>query len=461
MPAIEPCSRDEVADASVCLRAAPGSQGNHAQSSDTIRGGIYLAGRYALGVVVSLGNMLVMTWWIGPHAYGVFVTAITIVALLAAIARSGIDTYLVRRETAPDELVYGTAAAVLLAISLGATAAAATPVLIHWYGNREFTLPYLFLLLTIPIAALTGVPTAKLERALDFRRLAAIELSGQLLGLLLSALLAWFGAGVWAPVAGQIAWQLFTLVAAALSASMALWLRFDAGIAREMLSYGVGLTVSLRVWQLRTLVNPLLVGRFFGPEAVAFVALAVRIAEALGTIRLAAGRMAIAALARLQGRREDFRKALQHALYLQVVTLGPLLCAFAFLGPAILPRALGARWNPSLTLYPFVAAGVLVNSVYNLQASALFVIGRQWLVLQSYSAHVILLAAATLFLLPRCAIAGYGWAELIACSAYFIIHRGLRSEIVISYRELAPLIAMSLPMLFLSPLFGVVRRILH
>lgn len=459
MPVVEFCSpvgAGGLSSARPLLRSRSGGP----LSDETVRGGIYLAGRYALGVVVSLGNMLVMTWWIGPHAYGIFVTAISIVALLAAVARSGIDTYLVRRETAPDEVVYGTAATVLVAISLvmGVIAAAGTPVLIHWYGSREFAGPYFILLLTIPVAALTGVPMAKLERALDFRSVAAIELSGQSLGLLASGLLAWFQAGVWAPVVGQITWQMFTLIATALSASMVPRFRFDASVAREMLSYGIGLTASLRVWQMRTLVNPLLVGRFAGAEAVAFVALAIRIAEALGTIRLAAGRMAFAALARLQGRREDFRNALQRALYLQVITLGPLLCAFALLGPIILPRWAGARWTPSLTLYPFVAAGVLVNSVYNLQASALFVIGKQWLVLQSYSAHVALLAAATLFLLPRCGIAGYGWAELIACCCYFIIHRGLRSEVAVSYRQLATCMAVSLPMLLL-PLSGLVHRI--
>ncbi|MBV8050483.1 MAG: oligosaccharide flippase family protein [Acidobacteriaceae bacterium] len=460
MPAVEICSPADNPNAADFLYLRQGSRGDGALSSDAMRGGIYLAGRYALGVVVSLGNMLVMTWWIGPHAYGVFVTAITMVALLAAIARSGIDTYLVRMEAGPDERVYGTAATVLLAISLAlaAIAAAATPFLIHWYGDREFAGPYLFLLLTIPVTALTGVPMAKLERALEFRRVAAIELSGQALGLLVSAVLAWLRAGVWAPVAGQFAWQSFTLVAALVSASIALRFQFDARIAREMLSYGVGLTASLRIWQLRTLVNPLLVGRFAGPEAVAFIALAVRIAEALGTIRLAAGRMAIAALARLQSRREDFRKTLQQALYLQVLTLGSLLAAFALLGPVILPRVIGARWNPSLTLYPFVAAGVLVNSVYNLQASALFVIGRQWLVLQSYSAHLAGLSAATLFLLPRCGIAGYGWAELIACGSYFIIHRGLRREIAISYRQLVGCMAVCLPILFLFPLVTLVRR---
>jgi len=122
----------------------------------------------------------------------------------------------------------------------------------------------------------------------------------------------------------------------------------------------LGLTASLRTWQLRTLVNPLIVGRFVGAEGVAYVALAIRIAEALGSFRLAAGRMAIAALARLQDRRHEFRRALEQALFLQVVTLGPLLCAFALTGPYIVQHFIGARWMPSMQIYPFAAAGVLV-----------------------------------------------------------------------------------------------------
>jgi O-antigen/teichoic acid export membrane protein len=423
-------------------------------SSETIRGGIYLAVRYGLGVIVSLGNMLVMTWWIGPHAYGIFVTAIVMVAFLATLARGGVDTYLVRSETTPDHRTYGTATTLILCAStgLGLTAAAATPLLVRWFGNREFVAPYLVLLLTIPLTGLTGIPMAKLERALNFRSIAGIELGGQCAGLLVAALLAWSHPGVWAPVAGQISWQVFTLVATVVSASLSLRPRFCASEARKMVSYGLVLTASVRTWQLRSLVNPLLVGRFAGAEGVAFVALAVRIAEALGAFRLAAGRMAIAALARMQGRRQDFRGALERALYLQVVTLGPLLFAFALAGPFILPRMMGARWTPTLALYPFVAAGVLINSIYNLQASALFVVGKQWIVMQSYAAHVGLLAASTLFLLPRLGIIGYGWAELMSCCAYAVIHVGIAKIVPISYRRLAPWVTTLLAGLFLVSL---------
>jgi O-antigen/teichoic acid export membrane protein len=427
---------------------------------ETARGAIYLAGRYGLGVIVGVANMLVMTWWIGPHAYGLFVTAIGLVAFLAMVARGGIDTYLVRCELA-DARIYGIATTLVLGASFGLmlAAAAATPLFIRWYGSREFVPPYLALLGAIPVSALTGVPMAKLERSLEFRRIAGIELAGQSLGLVVAASLAWLRAGVWAPVIGQIVWQLFTLVAAGACAAIPFRPRFDAQHARRMLSYGIGLTASLRTWQFRTLVNPLIVGRLVGAEGVAYVALAIRVAESLGSFRLAAGRMAIAALARLQGRHEEFRRTLDQALYLQVVTLGPLLCGFALLGPFLVRHVIGARWMPSMQIYPFAAAGVLMNSVYNLQASALFVVGKQWLVMRSYFAHVVLLAGVTFMLLPRLGLIAYGWAELVACGAYFLIHSGLAQTVPISYQRLRPWVAGFVAVLFLVPMGYLLLRL--
>ena len=419
-------------------------------SSQAVRGGAYLAARYGLGVFVSLGNMLVMTRWIGPHSYGVFVTAIGLAAFLSTLARAGLDTYLVRSDPAPEKKTYDIASTLILGISSGLVLAgvAVAPLLIRWYGSREFVLPYMLLLITVPLTGLSGLPIAKLERSLDFGRVAGIELAGQFLGLLTAALLAWSGLGVWAPVFGQVTAQLYVLIAASVTARMVPRLRFESGQAREMLAFGIGLTASLRTWQLRTLINPLLVGRFAGAEGVAYVALALRIAEALGTIRLAAGRMAIAALSRLQFQAAEFRTTLERAMGLQIITLGPLLCAFAFAGPFAVRHVMGARWMPSLAVYPFVAAGVLANSVYNLQASALFVLGRQWTVMWSYLTHVALLGVGTRLLLPRLGIAGYGWAELLACIAYFLIHVGLARVVVISYRRTLPWLAVFLTVLF-------------
>src|SRR5438093_24940 len=304
-----------------------------------IRGGAYLALRYGLGVFVSLGNMLVMTRWIGPHPYGLFVTAIGIVAFLSNLARAGVDIYLVRLEPAPDQRIYDIAITLVLFISaaLSLLGAISVPLLIRWFHGSEFVKPYLTLLLSIPVTSITGVVMAKLERELNFRSVARIELGGQ-----------------------------------------------------------------------------------------------------------------IAALARLQDRRNQFRIAVERASLLQLMTQGPLLFAFSLAGPLVVRHVIGVRWMPILLLYPFVAAGVLVNSVYNLQASALFVMGQQWTVMRSYTLHVALLGAGTLLLLPRLGISAYGWAELLACGGYFILHSALKKAIGFSYKSVFPFASVFLLLLFVT-----------
>jgi O-antigen/teichoic acid export membrane protein len=421
----------------------------------TAKGGLYLGMRYGLGIFVSFANMLVLTRWIGPHAYGLFVTALGLSSFLAALTRGGIDIYLVRAEPGPSQKSYDVANTLVLGCSLVlmTVGSAAVPLLARWYGSREFTAPFLATLLTVPLVGLAGPATAKLERALNFRTVAGIELGGQVLALLVGVGLAWRGCGVWAPVVGLLAWQLWAAVGAMRAAHLTPRLRFDFTEARKMLSFGLAYSASLRVWQLRSLVNPLLVGRFAGAEGVAFVGLAIRLAEGLGFVRSAAGRLAIATLSRLQHDGRRFQSTLESAVKIQVVSLGPLLCGFALLAPLILPRMLGLRWMPSLRIYPFVAAGVLVNSVYNLQASAMYVAGQQRLVLRAYALHVSLLGAATLLLLPGFGIAGYGWAEVFACGGYALLHASGKRFARVSYRQLG-----WLAFVFLLPPFMLLSR---
>lgn len=421
----------------------------------TSRGGLYLGIRYGMGVLVSFANMLVMTRWIGPHGYGLFVTAMGLTSFLASLTRGGIDTYLVRAEAPPDRRTYDVAATLigLLSLMLICLGAAITPLLCTWYRTREFVPAYVATLFTIPLAGLAGAPTARLERSLNFRAVASIELGGQLLALFLSILLAWRGFGLWAPVAGLLAWQAWAAVGAMRTAKLWPRLAFDREQAKSMLSFGIGYSASLRVWQLRTLVNPLVVGRFAGAEGVAYVGLAIRIAEGLGFVRAAAGRLAIATLSRLRHDVSKLRVALERALEIQVFALGPLLCLFAAAAPIIVPRILGPRWMPAMRVFPFVAAGVLVNSLYNLQASALFVVGRQWTVLRGYMLHVCILLAASVTFAPYLGIAGYGCAELAACVAYRILHTGLGPVIRVSYTRLAPVVLTLLlpPFALLAP----------
>jgi PST family polysaccharide transporter len=423
------------------------------------RGVAYIAARYGCSALVSAGNVLVLTWWIGPRAYGAFVTAVGITTFLASLGRAGLDTHLVRSGKAPTREDYDTAFTLILAISilLCALGGLALPLLTGWLPETSFALPYLVLLLTIPLIGLAGPPLAKLERDLQFQAVAKIEFGGQLSAFVVGAILAWRGLGVWAPVTGHMIWQLFVVFAAKRVSGLSPRLAVDRARARRMIGFGLGFSASVRVWQLRNLVNPLIVGRLLGTEAVAFVALAVRAIEALSFVRTAVGRVAIAALARVREDPARCQHMMQKGARLQLFALGGVFAAMSVLGPPLLPSMLGGRWSSALVVLPFVAAGALINSIFLLEASALFVEGRHWVVTRSYLWHVSILILGTVVLVPALGIAGYGWAELAACVPYAILHRGLQPGLRISLPPILPWLA-AFVLAFLSSLLPAPMR---
>src|SRR5262249_18834162 len=141
-------------------------------------------------------------------------------------------------------------------------------------------------------------------------------------------------------------------------------------------------------------------------------------------------------LSRVHSSRECFRLAIQKGLELQVLTLGPFLCLFAAVAPFLIGALFGSRWKSALQVYPWVAIAILINSVFNLQASALYVLGEQWTVLRAYCLHVALFACGTFFFVSRIGIRGYGWADFVACGSYWLLHRALSTHTLISYRRI-------------------------
>src|SRR5215212_8624842 len=176
-----------------------------------LRGGIYLVLRQGLSVGIGIGGVLLLTRLLGPANYGLYAGALAITMFLYNTAILGIDVYLVRREGPQDDEVYHQAFSFLLltGLCISGVGILISPLLGHWLGDPRFLAPLQVMLLSVPITVLYVPPRAQLERALDFRKIAGIELAGQLLLYALSLPLAWRGLGVWAPVAGYFVWQLW------------------------------------------------------------------------------------------------------------------------------------------------------------------------------------------------------------------------------------------------------------
>jgi O-antigen/teichoic acid export membrane protein len=389
-----------------------------------MRGAGHLAMRQSLGMVISLAGIVLLTRLIGPEAYGLYAAFLGVFTFLSSLSRWGADVFLIRRPPEDGTADLDQAFSFLLVLgTLGALLSwLALPAIEGWWQIDGFGGIGAAFLVGLPLQLVTLVPKARLERLLSYRTVAWVELGAQLSFFLVALPAALRGFGVLAPVAGWWASQLVTAGAYyAVAGYRPRWL-WQWHRVREMVRYGLGFSASQWIWQLRELINPLIVGRFAGLEAVGYVALAIRLVNALSFVKTATYRLSIAAFARIQDDKAKLRRAIGEGMRLQVLALAPLLLAFVLVSPLVLPLLFGPEWSPALDVLPFIAASFLANALFNLHSSGLYVYRRNLEVGAFHLVHVTVFATSAALLVPSMGYVGYGWAALASVSSYVAVH---------------------------------------
>jgi len=386
-----------------------------------LRGGTYLILRQGLGVVIGAAGILVLTRIIGPAAYGEYATAFALSAYLASVSQLGLGVWLIRH---PGELPSShcdTAFSLLLVLSAAGIALGLLSILLlrPWLPVENFGLLAAALVAGLPVQLAAVVPMARFERALDYGRVARIEIGGRAACYLAALPLAGAGFGAWAAVAGWWSEQLVVLAAVYWASGFRPRWLWDRALAREMVGYGLGYSGATWIRQLGNLINPLLLGRFLGAEGVGYAALAIRIVESLSFAAIATLRLSLSALARVQQDRARLTQAITEGTRLQLAALGAPLVGFAWASPWLLPWLFGDRWTPVLEIYPFIALYYLTHAMFNLHLSVLSVLKHNREVAVINATNVALVAAGVGVLVWKFGLAGYGWGlalGLLSCA---------------------------------------------
>lgn len=421
-----------------------------------VEGGAYLVARQGLGVIISLGGVILLTRMIGPTNYGLYAGALAIILFLVGVGKFGTDVYLLRKEEIRDQSVFdqafwflgltGLAIALLSAITVSSGVAR--------FVDDRFTVPLLALIPTIPVTLMAVPMTASLERELTYRKVALIELSSQLTFYAVAVSLAVGDVGYWAPIAGYWAWQVVLIGMSIMVTRYRPRLVWEQDLLKDMIAYGVGYSSASWIWQLRSLVNPVIVGTALGPDSVAFINLAIRLVELLSMVKNVLWRLSLSVLGKVQADARRLEIAIREGMLVQVLAVGLPLALMAVLGPWIIPTVFGAGWREVTRVFPLIALSYLVNASFNMHSSTLYVLRENGIVAKFHALHIVLFGGAALLLVPWVGIVGYGIAELATVPAYWLVHKAISARLDVRYGQVLPWIV-SLGLAIVSPLIAL------
>jgi O-antigen/teichoic acid export membrane protein len=397
---------------------------NESLRTRVLKGSVYLVLRNGISMLIGLVGSLFVTRLIGPDNYGLYMAAFGIFGYLSNAVSPSVAAYLVR-EQSPDFLKHFHLTFWWLLglgmIAAGIASAAVITVAQLSGQNNDFKWIAVSQFVFLPFALVSVVPQALLERDLNYRPLAIVQLGSQIALYLAAVPLAWWGFGAWALVGGFWLSQAVQLVGSFLAARYRpcwYWNRHDW---RQMMHYSVSQSLSIWLYNLRDLVPSLILFPLAGERAMGYYALANRLINMLGFLYSVSGRIAFAAFARLQENKERLTKAIQETIQYLILFLGFVLTVFAASVGWVASWVLGAKWDTSVIqqLCIVMASRVLLSSVFGVQTQALYVIGQNWLKFKANLAFAVSLIAASGVLVG---VAPLAYAPLVFVLADHIAH---------------------------------------
>lgn len=334
----------------------------------TAAGSIIGVGSQVLSVLIQLASVAILARLLTPADYGLLGMALAVTSFAQVFGDLGLSTATIQRKDIDQGLVsllfyINVAIGILVMLMCWAVAPFAARLL----GDPRAGLVTGAVAFAIPLAAFGAQHTALLTRRMEWVKLRSIALTSQLLGAVISVLLAWLtDLGYWALVAGTLA--------SPFTSSVLSWLALPwrpsqiGGWAKAWPSirFGLHLTGSnLVYWASRKLDNVLIGARWgvleLGHYTRAYTIYMLPIQLLNGPVRSSV----IPALSRLQDQPDRWRRLLldvQSALFIVTCGLSAILISSAELIVRVL---LGPGWRLSEEIFQILSLSMPFMAVLN------------------------------------------------------------------------------------------------
>jgi O-antigen/teichoic acid export membrane protein len=343
----------------------------------TVRGGLARLSAQAANFVLRVGSLMVLARLLDPRDFGLvgMVTAFT--GVLNLFKDFGLSSAAVQRETVTEEQLSTLFwINVFLGAALGILTLAMAPAIASFYNE-----PRLFDVTAVLAAGFlfnaAGIQhSALLQRQLRFTALAVINTAGLIAGTAAAICAAKAGYGYWALVAMTIVSPLVCTIGFWLSAT---WIpgmpRRRAGI-RSMMRFGGTLTVNGLVAYVAYNFEKVLLGRFWGADAIGLYGRAYQLINIpTDNLNSAVGEVAFSALSRVRDDPNRLKRYFLKGYSLVLSFTVPITIVCALFADDVVLVFLGPKWSETAAIFRLLAPTILIFAIINPLGWLIFSLG--------------------------------------------------------------------------------------
>jgi lipopolysaccharide exporter len=397
-------------------------------------------------------SSIVLARLIAPSEFGASVVGLFAAALGQSIAVQGVGTFLVQHED-PSGEHHGAAVLLCLFVGLAGTVVIAAFALVaapSVFGDRVAELT----LLASPVmllSSLGAVPQARLQRNLDFRRLAVVETGMSVAGPMVAVALAIAGVEAEALIGGILATAAVgSLLAAAYSPPARP--RWRPRELREIAGFGMPAAGSSILYAVQRNVDYVILAARVPAAQVGFYLRGFQLgSEYQSKISGILLRVAFPVLSRSRDL-EEVRRIRARIIRVHAAVLFPLLFGLIALAPVFVPLVYGDAWEPAVELTQVLALAGLVAVLGTGTGPLLLATGHPRALLRYNLAALAAYIAAVLIAVPHgslavCwAVAGVSALSFLVLQ-YAVVERVVGIRLAETLRDAVPALVCGLALL--------------
>jgi O-antigen/teichoic acid export membrane protein len=323
-------------------------------------------------------STMILAGLLTPSDFGIVAVAMLVVALAQVVVGLGLGTAVVQRQTAVEEaasIAFGLSVA--MAVLLYGALWWLSPVIANFYQIPALVNVIRVAGLTLFLSALVSIPTALLQRRLDFRLLFWIGAVPQIVTAIVSVAFALMGGGYWALVIGQLVGLAINVLLVWRASAWRPRCVFDGALVRSLLVFGLWIMASSFQSWLFLYGDNAIAGYFFGAQGLGVYALGFNIASLFpGMIVAPLAAIAYPAFSALQKDPYAVGRDLLKLQRLVAAILFPACFGLAALATPAVTLLYGDKWSGLGWTLGFLAIMPGAGSLWSLNADAYRAVGR-------------------------------------------------------------------------------------
>jgi O-antigen/teichoic acid export membrane protein len=332
-----------------------------------IRGGLARLCAQGAGFVLRVGSLIILARLLSPKDFGLvgMVTAFT--GVLTLFRDFGLSSAAVQRPIVAEEQISTLFwINILLGALLALIAVAMAPAIAAFYNEPKLFCVTAVLAAGFLFNAAGTQHSALLQRHMRFTALAVINVVSLAVGTAVGISAASAGYGYWALVAMSLASPLIATIGFWLTSGWLPGMPHRRAGTRSLMRFGGALTFTGLLVYLGYNAEKVLIGRFWGADAIGIYGRAYQLVSIpTENLNSAVGEVAFAALSRLQDDPVRLKNYFLKGFSLVLGLTLPITIACALFADDIVFVLLGPKWQGAATIVRLLAPTVAIFAIIN------------------------------------------------------------------------------------------------